>query len=249
MFARFFVDRPIFATVLSLVIVIVGLVALDPPAHRPVSRSRPADDPGLRRLSGRRRGDGGHHRGHSHRAGSQRRRADAVHGVALHQRRPDVPGRDLRAGDRSGHGPGARAEPRFRGPGQAARRRQADRRDHEEEVAQHPAVRQPGLGEEAGREFLLRPALPEQLRLAQREGRPGPRQGRGRRDLPRPARLQHAGLARSAEARLPGHDAGRRDQGHPRAERPGCRRPARATARAPRARPCRFNSSSRPRGG
>ena len=28
MFARFFVDRPIFATVLSIVIVIVGLVAL-----------------------------------------------------------------------------------------------------------------------------------------------------------------------------------------------------------------------------
>jgi len=37
------------------------------------------------RLPGRRCRDGGHHGGHAHRAGSQRRRADALHGVALHQ--------------------------------------------------------------------------------------------------------------------------------------------------------------------
>ncbi len=36
-------------------------------------------------------------------------------------------------------------------------------RDHEEEIAQHPAVRQPDLREKARRKFLLRSALPEQL--------------------------------------------------------------------------------------
>ena len=61
-------------------------------------------------------------------------------------------------------------------------------------------VRQPDLAEEAGRQLLLRPALPEQLRHPQRQGRPGPPQGRRRRDLPRPARLQHAHLARPGEA-------------------------------------------------
>ena len=80
-------------------------------------------------------------------------------------------------------------------------------------------------------ELLLRPALPEQLRHAQRQGRPGPHQGRRRRDLPRPARLQHARLARSGQARGPRHDGRRRDQGHPRAERPGGGRPARPAAR------------------
>ena len=44
-----------------------------------------------------------------------------------------------------------------------------------------------------------------------------------------------------AEARVPGHDGRRRDQGHPRAERPGRRRPARAAAGRRGRRPCRFN--------
>ena len=230
MFARFFVDRPIFATVLSLVIVIVGLVALTTSAHCPVSRGRPADDPGFGRLSG---------------ADAEtvattvatpiEQEVNGVERMLYMASRCTNDGQmfldvTFELGHRSGHGPGARAEPRFRGRGQTARRCQADRRDHEEEVAQHPAVRQPGLREEAGRQFLLRPALPEQLRLAQREGRPGADQGRGRRDFPWPARLQHAGVARSAEARVAGHDGRRRDQGHPRAERPGRRRPARAAA-------------------
>ena len=43
MFARFFIDRPMFATVLSLVIVVVGVVR-SRPAGRAVSRDRAAHD-------------------------------------------------------------------------------------------------------------------------------------------------------------------------------------------------------------
>ena len=46
----------------------------------------------------------------------------------------------------------------------------------------------------------VRPALPEQLRHHQHQGRAGPCHRGGRRHVPRPARLQHAHLARSAEA-------------------------------------------------
>ncbi len=90
MFARFFVDRPIFATVLSMVIVIVGLVAL---IRLPIAQY-PEVAPPMVQVSaiypGADARDGGRHRGHADRAGSQRRRADALHGVPLHQRRPDV---------------------------------------------------------------------------------------------------------------------------------------------------------------
>ena len=64
------------------------------------------------------------------------------------------------------------------------------RRDDEEEVAEHPDVRQPHLAEAAGRGLLLRPDLSQQLCDAQRQGRPRPHQGGRRRDVPGPARLR-----------------------------------------------------------
>ena len=112
-----------------------------------VPRDRPADDHGHGVLSRRQRQGRGRHRGHADRAGSQRRREHDLHVVALHQRRPDDPRRHLQAGHQPGHGPGAGAEPRRRRRGQAARGSQTPGRDHQEEVAQHPAVRQPDLGE------------------------------------------------------------------------------------------------------
>ena len=81
----------------------------------------------------------------------------------------------------------------------------------------------------------LRPAVPEQLRVAERQGRPGPHQGRRRRGLPRAARLQHADLARPEQAGLAADDRQRRDPGDPGAERPGRRRPHRPAAGARRA--------------
>ena len=72
MFSRFFVDRPVFATVLSVVIVIVGAVvalvelpvAQYPEIAHPPSASLP--------ITRRQRQGGGRHRCHAHRTGSQR---------------------------------------------------------------------------------------------------------------------------------------------------------------------------------
>ena len=69
--------------------------------------------------------------------------------------------RHLQARRRPEHGPGAGAEPRQPGPAAAARRDQADRRDHAQAVARHPAGHRHQLARRP-----LRPALPEQLRRA-----------------------------------------------------------------------------------
>ena len=125
MISHFFIDRPIFATVLSIVIVIVGAVALTqlPIAQYPGRRA--ADGAGDGQLSRGQRHDRGRHRRHADRAGDQRRRAHALHVVAVHERRPDEPGRHVRAGHEPRHGPGAGAEPRGGRRGQAARGGQA----------------------------------------------------------------------------------------------------------------------------
>ena len=229
MFSNFFIDRPIFATVLSIVIVILGGGRLPPVADCPIPGGRASRGPGVRDLSRRQRQDRGRDRGHAHRTGSQRRRADALHVVALHQRRPDVPRRHLRGGHEPRHGAGAGAEPRLHRGSQAAGGSQAARRDHEEEIAGDPAVRQFDF---ARRE--LRPALPEQFRVDEHQGRPGPSQGGRRRGLPRPARLQHAGLARPEQAGGARHDGRRGGQGHQGAERPGRRGPHRPVSGARR---------------
>ena len=107
--------------------------------------------------------------------------------------------RDVQGRHRPEHGAGAGAEPRRAGHAHAARRGQADRRDHHEAVARPDDDRQFVL---AGRP--VRPALPEQLRLDPNQGRDRA-SGRGRRgDHLRSARLQHARMARSRPA---GHRA------------------------------------------
>ncbi len=81
----------------------------------------------------------------------------------------------------------------------------------------------------------LRPALPEQLRLDAPPRRVAPRAGRQRRLHERPARLQHADLGRSREAGRHEPHGRRRGRRHSRAERgrsprdrSGSRRPCRA---------------------
>ena len=46
MFSRFFIDRPIFALVISIVIVIVGVLSHPAPAGREHARHHAADDQG-----------------------------------------------------------------------------------------------------------------------------------------------------------------------------------------------------------
>ena len=102
----------------------------------------------------------------------------------------------------------------------AARRHQADRGQHSEAVARHPAGHRVEVAQRP-----LRPALPEQLRTDARQGRAGPPAGRRRRDHAGPARLQHAGLGRPGEARLAEHDGRRRGRA-PSASRTCRSRPA-----------------------
>ena len=160
MFSRFFIDRPIFASVLSIVDHAGGRHRACrrcrsrsiPRSRRRRSRSRPYY-PG-RQCPGRRR-----HRRRADRAAGQRRREHDVHVVAVHQRRHVHADGHLQARRRPEHGPGAGAEPRVAGRADPARPGQAPRRDGQEEVAQHPDDRQPVLARRQPRQ-----PLPEQLR-------------------------------------------------------------------------------------
>ena len=120
--SRFFIDRPIFAWVLSIVIVISGLACVSVAADRAVSADRAADDPGDRDLS-RRECEDRVGRGRSaDRGAGQRRRGHDLHVVDLHQQRAVHADRQLRGRHRHQHGPDAGADSRATGhPATAAK--------------------------------------------------------------------------------------------------------------------------------
>ena len=232
MFARFFVDRPIAATVLSVVIVILGLVAL---TRLPVAQYPEVTPPTIQVAA-------------TYPGANAKTVADTV-AMPIEQQVNGVEGMIYMA-SRSTNDGQMLLDVTFKlgtdldtaqvlvqnrvaiAQAGLARRGQADRRDHDEEVAQHLAVRQPHFREAGRRQLLLRSALPEQPGRPEGQGSPGARGRRGRRELPGPPRLQHAHLARPAAAGLLANDRRRRDRGHPGAERPGGGRAARAAARA-----------------
>ena len=158
MFSRFFIDRPILASVPSILITLLGLVAVftlpvaqyrRSPRRRSASTAPiPAPAPG-----------GLRHRGRADRAAGQRRRGHALHVVAVQQRRHLSVDGDLQGGHQSEHGAGAGAESRRAGHADVARHRQAGGRNGEEALARPDAD---GPSDFAPRP--LRPALPEQLR-------------------------------------------------------------------------------------
>ena len=82
MISRFFIDRPIFATVLSVVITLIGGISLLYPAGRPVPADHAARREHLDQLSRRQRPGRGRHGRRAHRATGQRRRGHALHVVA-----------------------------------------------------------------------------------------------------------------------------------------------------------------------
>ena len=86
-FGHFFVDRPIFASVISIVLVIVGLVALRRPADRAVSGDRAADHRGDGAVSRRQRRDDRRDGRRAAGAADQRRRGHDLHELARHRRR------------------------------------------------------------------------------------------------------------------------------------------------------------------
>ena len=139
-FSTFFIDRPIFAAVLSIVITLAGGVAV---FTLPLAQYPPITPPTVagrlqlprRQRPGRRRG-----RRRADRAAGQRRRGHAVHVLAVHQRRHLHPDRHVRARRRPEHGPGAGAEPRQPGPAAAARRASSrPASPSRKTLARHPA--------------------------------------------------------------------------------------------------------------
>ena len=88
MFAKFFIERPVLANVLALVIMLLGGVAL---FNLPVAQYPPITPPTIQvtaNYPGRERKDAGRDSRAADRATGQRRREHALHAVHLHLRWP-----------------------------------------------------------------------------------------------------------------------------------------------------------------
>ena len=111
MIAKFFIERPIFANVIAVLTIILGLVALGQAAGRAIPQHRAADRAGHRALSRRQRFDGRARRGAAHRAEGQRRRRHDLHVVDEHERRHLHAHGDLQDRHRRRQGADPGAEP------------------------------------------------------------------------------------------------------------------------------------------
>ncbi len=208
MFSVFFINRPIFASVLSIIITLAGGIAVFtlPVAQYPeitpptveVTATYPGANAASRRRYGRR----------ADRAERQRRREHALHELAVHQRRHVHADRDLSKRSRSEHRSGAGAKSRVARAADYARPGQAARRDREKEIAQRADDRQPVFARQDARQ-----SLPEQLRHDSAQGRTIALARRRRHHLSGPTRLQHAAVARPGKNVLAKSDHLRRGAG------------------------------------
>ena len=147
MFAKFFIERPIFAWVISIVILLLGGVAV---FTLPVAQYPNITPPSVQVTA-------------SYPGANCQVVADSVaapieqqvNGVErmiymsspVHQRRLVHADRHVRAGHRSEHGPGAGAKPRGAGDGAVAGAGASAGREHQQAIAQHFA----------GGQFVFRP--------------------------------------------------------------------------------------------
>ena len=149
--SHFFIDRPIFAAVLSIVFVILGAVAL---TRLPVAQYPEIAPPVVRRhraVSRRQRRRRRRHRRGAARAGDQRRREHALHHVELDRRRPLPDRRDLRSRHQPRHRAGAGAEPRRDRAAAPAGRRAQHRRHHGQGLARPDDGRAPLFARQVAR--------------------------------------------------------------------------------------------------
>ena len=165
-FSRFFIDRPIFAAVLSIVIFAAGLIAIP---QLPISEYPEVVPP---TVQVRAVYPGANPKVIAETVATPLE--EAINGVEDMMYMKSVAGSDgvlvttvtFTPGHRSRPGPGAGAEPRQPGAGAAARGRAPPGRDHAEALADPDHGRAPAV---AGRQ--VRFAVPAQLRHAEGQGR------------------------------------------------------------------------------
>ena len=127
--SKFFINRPIVAMVISIVMVLVGALTILSSAGRPVSQHRSAGDSSPGHLRRRRRANPGASGCHSHRAADERRGQHELHVFAERHRQLDhQPDRGLRRKNRPEHGFHSRPKPRNAGRIPASGRRHQLRR-------------------------------------------------------------------------------------------------------------------------
>ena len=197
----FFIDRPVFSTVLSVVIVIVGLLGLVMLPVDQYPRIVPPGGQDLGLLSGSQRPDRDAGRGDAHRAGAERNPRHALHGVDEQQLGRILRHRNLR--HRHGRRPGGRrdSEPREGGRSAPPGRSHPERHLGPETGVEpaddhHAAVERP----------QVRRNIPLELRHAQRAGHAAPREGRRQRLERRQPLLRHADMGAARPAGQPRAD-------------------------------------------
>ena len=181
MFSRFFIERPIFAAVVALIICLAGVVSMSqlPVAQYPIDHAGAGH--GVGDVSGRRLEDACRLGRIADRAADQRRRQHALHVVDQLVDRPADDDDLLLAGHRPRHRAGAGAEPRQpRDAAAAVRGRAAGRERAEEVVVDHDAGGRVRQGRPLQRE--LHRELRQRLRARRAEARqrrgPGADHGR-----------------------------------------------------------------------
>ena len=225
-FAHYFTDRPVLASVLSITIVVIGIIASVNLPRRTSPRDRAADGRRHRDVPRRERADDRGHGRDANRAGSEWCRRHAVYDVAGEQGRHDAAHDHVRHRDGPRSRAGARAEPRRARGAPAAGGGAAYGHFRPQELAGADARREPVLD---GRP--LRSAVSQQLRVDPDPRRPRAPPRRRRRVHLRCTRLQHARVAESGRARIAQRDGDGRRERDPRAERRGRGGRARPAAR------------------
>ena len=239
--SHFFIDRPIFASVVSIVFVILGAVAFCAPAGRAVSGDRAAGHQHLGPVSRRQCRDGGVHRGRADRGADQRRREHDLHVVEFERRRALLDRRHFEIGTNLDI---AQVQVQNR-VAIALPRLPADVRNIGVTVAKASPDLMMVVHVLFARQ-VARCAVHLQLRAARDQG--CAHAGRRRRldHRVRQPRLRDARLARSGAPAVAGHDGVRRDAGAAGPERPGrLRRPQPAAGRPGRRLPD-FGADARP---
>ncbi len=124
MISKFFIERPVLANVLAILMVVIGRRRAVQPAGRAISRRRAADRAGDDALSGRQRPTVvDRHRGAADRAAGQRRRGHDLHAVLQRRRRHLYADGDVQDRHRPQLRAGAGAEPRVERDCRRCRRR------------------------------------------------------------------------------------------------------------------------------